>query len=190
MPGLSRRTRLVKPLFLWAVFLCIITSFYGSLYLTARQILRQGANDPQIQIATDNAQRLGVDYIDLSQPLATFEIEKSLGTFIIVYNEKGEPLVSSATLDGKTPIVPKGVLDYAAKQGQNRLTWEPKKNVRTASVIVPIRGKWNGFILVGRSLKEVETRTNQLLKLAIGGWLITVAGVTALFFINHRLRRG
>ncbi len=157
----------------WIPLAIIITALCGLIYVTVQQNFRTSANDPQIQLSEDLASRLESGK-ELSKvvPSETIDISKSLAPFIIVYNRAGQPVVSTAELDGKTPSLPNGVLDYAKKHGQNRLTWQPKEGVRSATVIT----KYNtGYVLVGRSLREVENRENQMVKHIEFIWLVTLA---------------
>ena len=84
--------------------------------------------------------------------------------------------MASAQLDGQIPELPKGVLDAARANGQNRVTWEPKEGVRIAAVVTRYDG---GFVLSGRSLREVEKRTEMLSKEVMVVWVITL-GITFL----------
>ena len=59
--------RMIAVFRVWLPFAVIVTAFCGLAYVTVQQALRQGANDPQIQMAEDAAAALdggaGVDAI-------------------------------------------------------------------------------------------------------------------------------
>jgi hypothetical protein len=145
-------------------------------YLTVQQSLRMGANDPQIQMAEDAASRLNAGAsVESVVPSTKVEIADSLASFVIVFDESGKVLASSATLHGAVPAYPVGVLDYVRQNGQDRVTWQPEAGVRMATVAMPFK---NGFVMAGRSLTEVEKRESQVESLSgltmLGIWAVTL----------------
>lgn len=152
----------------------ILVVIFGTIYAVGQQILRLGANDPQIQFAEDFANVVGngsAKAEDLGK-LTKVDIAKSLQTFAIAYDKNGKILASQALLDGATPQLPQGVLDNSAPQ--NRVTWQPKDGVRIATVVQAHNG---GYILAGRNLREVEKRESTVLQLAGLGWVLAEAGL-------------
>jgi hypothetical protein len=103
------------------------------------------------------------------------EISESLAPFLMIFDESGKTLASSANLNGVLPAYPVGVLDYARQNGQNRVTWQPEAGVRMATVIVSYN---KGFVMAGRSLMEVEKRESQVEELSgltmLGIWAATL----------------
>jgi hypothetical protein len=93
----------------------------------------------------------------------------------MLFDDKGKLIASSAMLDGKTPILPSGVLASAKQKGEVRFTWQPKSNVRSAVVIDYYKGLNSGYVLVGRSIKEVENRIDNLQLIVLLGWALTLA---------------
>lgn len=177
----------VSPMRTFILVLFISTVLSGLIYLSIQQVLRQTANDPQIQIAEDVADSLSQG-ADPSQiiPNYTFDISKSLSTFVIVTDGTGKVVASTATLDGKTPQMPKGVLDYTKAHGQDRLTWQPKTGVRTATIVNYYNNsqtKASGYVIVGKSLREVEKRVSQL-ALQVGiAWALTLIGSVFIILV-------
>jgi hypothetical protein len=154
-----------------------VTALAGLIYVVVQQNYRQSANDPQIQLAEDSAARLGAG----AQPQAvvgadTVDLVRSLSPFLIVYDDKGNPVASSAQLNGQTPSLPAGVFSSVRESGEDRLTWQPQEGVREAAVIVQFGGSQPGFVLGGRSLTEVEKRVDQLTWMVGVGWLATMLG--------------
>lgn len=156
-------------------FAVVITLLCGLFFVGLRQILRQSANDPQIQIVEDvsNALADGVPPQAIANPNST-NIGKSLATFIIIYDSSKSAVLSSATLDGKTPELPKTVLEEVDKEGQKVFTWEPKEDVRTAAVIQKYQDKPSGYVLVARSIREVEKRELMLEQIVGIAWIVTL----------------
>jgi hypothetical protein len=66
-------------------------------------------------------------------------------------------------LEGNLPTVPKGVLDSAKQNGEDRVSWQPAASVRVAAVIVSYK---DGYVLAGRNMREVEQREIQTEQLA------------------------
>jgi hypothetical protein len=158
----------------YVVVFILVTAICGLVYVSVQQTIRQEAYDPQIQIAEDSAVALekietpsfGPDKIDLAN---------SLATFIGIYDKDGNPIESNASLDGELPKPPKGIFDAAKQTGQNRVTWEPKPGLRQALVVVPVKNGSEQFVAVGRSLREVERRENQIFQMTLVVWLIMLA---------------
>lgn len=164
----------------------IISGLSGLLYVTVQQVLRSYANDPQIQMAEDAAAVLGAgEQVQSFVPAQKIDIATSLAPFMIVFDASGNPLASSAQLDSQTPVIPSGVFDYVRQNGEDRITWQPQPGVRIAAVVTRFQGTHQGFVLVGRSLREVEIREDNLLHIDLLGWaclLIVSFLVSFLFF--------
>ena len=141
----------IKNIFrIWLPFAVVITAFCALAYASVQQAYRQGANDPQIQMAEDAADALaGGASIDVIVPVSKVSVAKGLAPFLIVYDGSGQVLASSVMLDGQTPGLPDGVLDSTKAMGENRVTWQPRTGVRIAAVIVSYQ---DGFVLAGRNL--------------------------------------
>jgi hypothetical protein len=168
--------------------LFILTTFIaGTGYLISQQVLRMSANDPQIQLAEDGAQRLrdGEDPARVI-PDRHVDMATSLAPFVIVYDDNLHPVASSSHLNGSIPTPPRGVFDFVRSNNQERVTWQPRPGVRIASVVT--RSK-NGFVLAGRNMREVEIRESQVFKLAAMGWLFANVALAALWLIAHLLSR-
>jgi hypothetical protein len=166
----------LKILRIWLPFALVITALSGLIYLLAQQSLRLSANDPQIQLAQDAAEQVdhGISPTALI-PSDQIEISQSLYPFIMVFDSQGNLTSSSALLDGNPPHFPSNVFDYVKNHGEDRLTWQPRPGARFAVVVESFKNNQNtGFLVVGRSLREVENRTDNLLKITAVTWLITL----------------
>ncbi len=158
---------------LWLAGLAVlVTLIYGTVYLTAQQVLRQDANDPQIQLAEDTAAALGRNgSTQIITGVTQVDMAKSLAPFLIVYDNDRQLVVSQAIIDGSNPVLPPGVLMNTTTAKENRLTWQPRGGVRIAAVVVKYD---KGYVLAGRSLREVEKREQLALDEVILGWLVTI----------------
>jgi len=143
-----------------------------ALYGIPQQVLRMGANDPQVQLSGDLAAQLeqGVSPAD-AMPPGHVDIAHSLAPFVIAYDQTGKPIASQGTLDGSIPTPPKGVFDYALQNGEDRPTWTPRHGVRLATVVRRVGGAHPGFVLAGRSLNEVQQRIQHVWDMAAVAWL-------------------
>ncbi len=182
----------------WFPLAIVIVIFSGLVYGAVQQSYRQAANDPQIQIAQDLVTAIGqgqpVDQI--VPPQGTTELSNTLSPFVLIYSASSTIIGSSAVLDGKVPSFPASVLERVKMHGEQRLTWQPRQGVREAVVVTQFTSKQPGFesgyIVAGRSLKEVEVREKQLcLMTALAGVISLVLTFLALlYFIVMSKRRG
>jgi hypothetical protein len=153
----------------------LATLICGLAYALIQYDLRSGANDPQYQLAEDGAAALdgGSAPAMLVDPV-TVDVSTALAPFVAVYDVNGTPLASDGRLDGQIPTPPTGVFASARQNPPDVVTWQPRAGVRIAVVVVPWR---NGFVLAGRSLRLVEEREDQALRLAALGWLGSLLGL-------------
>jgi hypothetical protein len=170
----------------WLLIAAIVTGLSGLLYAAVQQDLRQSANDPQIQMAEDTAAKLADgQQVQNVVPAEKVDIANSLAPYIIVFDATGKPIASSVQLDGQTPTIPSGVFDYVRQNGEDRITWQPQSGVRSAIVVTQFKGPNPGFILAGRSLREVEIREDNIMHLIFLGWiailLVTLLATAILF---------
>jgi len=176
----------LKTLGLFAAWAAAITIVVAFVHVTAQQTLRQGANDPQIQTAEDLAAALsGGDTIQsIGFASTTVDMAESLTPFIMVLDDAGNVIKSSGHLNGVPPVPPKGVLDYVRTKGEERVTWQPREDVRIAAVVVRVTGQNPGFVVAGRSLREVELRESMLVIQSIFAWLLLliIPAAMVIFF--------
>ena len=159
---------------IWLPFAALITACCALAYASMQQSLRQSANDPQIQMAEDAAYALNHGAaLAAVIPSPQIEMSRSLAPFVVVYDLDGKPYAGSGLLDGQLPDYPQGALDRAKQGGENRVTWQPNSLVRIASVVVPWQ---DGFVMAGRSLREVEHREARAEGLAAFAWIVALIG--------------
>lgn len=167
---------------LFAPIVIFSLGIFATLYITLQQNYRMSANDPQIAIAQDIADEI----VNGKTPVLPnpVDMRSSLSPFVIIYDTNWKIVSSSALLDGVTPNLPQGVLVASEEKGDNRITWQPTSGVRIAAVVKLIEGQ-KGFVLVGRSLKEVEIREDNLLHMVAIGWIVTIvtSGFAMFLFI-------
>jgi hypothetical protein len=174
----------------WLPLALAVTILAGTTFAIQQQMLRQGANDPQVRLAEDAAARLqaGAAASDVI-PSAATDIAASLAPWVLVYGSDRKLLAGSARLDGGDASYPTSVFDNAPAGGsRDEVTWQPRAGVRAATVVVGFKGGW---VVAGRSLRLVEEREGGIGNIALAGWLAGLAGtaiaVLALGFLARRL---
>jgi len=159
----------------WLALSLCWTLAAGAIVLVQHQVLRQQADEPQAQLAEDAARRL--DAGDARVPAIAGDdvaIENSLAPWLVVYDQAGAPRAGNGHLHGALPKLPDGVLAFARQHGGHRLSWQPEPGVRQALVVVPTKA---GFVVAGRSLREVEADKQQVLHLMLVAWALGLAGL-------------
>jgi hypothetical protein len=162
----------------WLPFAVTVTVLCGLICVTVQQDMRQGANDPQIQMAEDAARTLGngASAHDVVLNFPEVDIALGLSPYIMIFDEQGNALASSANIHGQMPAIPAGVFDVVRRFGERRFTWAPERQVRMAVVMAHFSGQSSGFVLAGRSLREVERRESWLTFVAGLAWTLGLVG--------------
>ena len=154
----------------------IVTGIILLVYASVQQSHRSTANDPQLQLARDLSYGLknGRPLTNLV-PADTIDIAQSLAVFAETFDHNGNPVESTGFLNGQLPQPPAGVLDFAATNQENVITWQPRQDVRMAMVYEKVNSPTVGFVAAGRSLKEVEIREANLVKMVAITWTACMA---------------
>jgi hypothetical protein len=147
----------------WIPIAAISAALCLLVYVVVQQAIRQGANDPQVQLANDAAAALARGAQPDPAPVARVELRSSLAPFLVTYDESGKPTGGSGYLNGSLPAPPAGVFEFARLHGENRVTWQPERSVRIASVVVHVAAHGGGFVLAGRRMDEIEAREHYML---------------------------
>ena len=179
----------------WLPLALTITCVSGLIYVAVQQSIRMGANDPQIQLAHDAAAALanGSTPESVTAALTPIDMTTSLAPYLLVFDDSSALTASTATLRGSAPVLPSGVFAYTRLHADDRITWEPAPSVRQAIVMVYHGGTHPGFVLAGRSLKEIENREANLLSVVTAACLITLLAtllITSITTVQSRRRQG
>lgn len=170
----------------FGMVVAVLTILFGTAYGIGQQILRLSANDPQIQLAHEVAMQLdqGTQVEDVVGAYKV-NLSQSLASFVIIYDKSGTAVAGTGYLDGVRPQVPIGVLKAADTKSDNRVTWQPKDDVRIASVTVAAK---HYYVLAGRSLREVEAREQKIFYIALSGWVASLLIVVMAFVAREQYR--
>ncbi len=169
---------------LFAPIAVAVTAGYWLTYVVAFDTAFRSAFSPQAQTAVDAAARLdaGADPMSVL-PAYRIDMSRSLYPYLAVYDRAGVPLASTVELDGRQPVLPSAVFDYA-RTGVERhdatwyavyagpapwIYWTPRPGLTSAVVVQPWSG---GFVIVGRSAEGPAG------ELAVA-WALTLAATAA-----------
>ena len=173
-----------------AALALVLTLLGGATAITMQQMLRRGANQPQIDMAQWYAGEIGAGEAPGHViPPGYVDLEQSLQPFVIFYDEQGKPGPGTGYLEQRIPVPPSGVFDFVRMHGSENVTWEPRPGVRVASVVRRINRKTPGFILAGRSLRLVEEQETLLWRIVVGGWIFVMALLLAGASLLNRAQR-
>jgi hypothetical protein len=188
----------------WVPVVVATSGLFLFAYWGLQQSYRQGADDPQIQMAEDgaailNAGGVPAELVSRTNQAAagapSVDITRSLAPWAAVFDASGTPLESSATFGAEPLKLPTGVFDMStwkthhAEQGialtipanETRFTWQPSPEARQAVVIV--RAENGDFVAAGRALREVEDRVQTLTEGAALLWGASELGALAAILI-------
>jgi len=172
----------------WIPLAVGISAIFFTMYAVIQQDIRMDANDPQIQMAEDLANSLN----NGQNPtvLGKINIAQSLAPFTILYDKNLNIASTNAYLNGTIPTVPTEALSGHKDtdiQGESRITWQPEEGVRLATVIVNYN---NGYVVVGRNMREIEIREDQQFQLIFIGWIIAlIATLSAVIFMETVMKK-
>jgi hypothetical protein len=185
---MMREQLLARPIFFHTLALgLILTLMGGSAAVTFQQLLRRGADQPQIQMAEDYAARMaaGQDPAEVL-PAGDVDLGRSLEPFAVAYDGDGSPVRANGRIDDRMPTPPAGVFSYLRTHSSDKFTWQPRPGIRIAAVARRIDGPHPAFVLVGRSLRFTEQQEGLLYHAAFIGWFVVVglliAGAALLHF--------
>ena len=166
----------------------VVTVVTGLIYVAVQQNYRSGANDPQLQIARDINDRLRRGSSIQKYLQDSVNLNSDLAVFTTLYDGRAMPVQSSGFLDGKIPRLPSGVFDFARTNGEERVTWQPRPGIRMATVVLHAGLPSIAFIVVGRSLQEIEVREQSLRISVVTCWVIAMGLIAITAFIQGLAR--
>ena len=160
---------------IWLPIAVAATTVIGLAYVATQQSYRNGLDDPQLQLATDGAARLDAGASPESVATSpTIDADKSLAPFVTVMSADDAVIVEGALIGREAIQPPDGVLAAARAQGTNRVTWQPRRSVRIASVSVAAND--GRVVVAGRNMRAFEARVDDLGKLTAIAWAAAMAG--------------
>jgi hypothetical protein len=171
----------------WLAIAGTATLVLGGAYAMVQQSTRLSADDLPLNTAQVAKQELqvGSNAKDVIPTLKT-DLRNDTSVFIIITDGTEHVLASSAVLDGRTPLPPKGVFDYTGAHGTDRFTWQPVNGVRAATRVTKYgQAPDDGFIIAGQSLKPYEDRISKYTLIGLAAWLAVLAWSYLLVLLPH-----
>ena len=168
-----RDAYLRRPLVFHTLALALILTLIGFVSaVTMQQMLRRGADQPQLDMAAWYAGKI-TSAGDAARviPPGRVDLASSLEPFVIFYDDRGAPISGTGYLDQALPAPPAGVFDFVRSHGFEHVTWQPRPGVRLASVVRRVKGSTPGFVLTARSLRLVEEQERLLKQMVFGVWI-------------------
>jgi hypothetical protein len=185
-----REQVIAHPIFFHALALGIILTLWGfPAAMTFNGMLRRTANQPQTAMVDQYASRMagGEKPEDVISP-RSIDLQQSLEPFAIFYNDQGAPVRANGYLNQTVPTPPPGVFNYLRAHGSDAITWQPQPGVRIAAVLRRVAGPNPGFLLAGRSLREVEEQESDFRKMVFYGWFVLVGLLVAGAVLLNRIQ--
>lgn len=170
----------------------IVTGLVALHYLGMQQYVRLALNDEPNEIATDITAQLAPSssLANVSLNKNPVDLKDSLSSFTLIYGADKKQIAASSDLNGKAPSIPEGVLDFAKSHGENRITWQPENGLRYAIVVKYFNDKSEGFVVVGKSLKESEKKQSALLLESVATWtvlqVVTLVAFVLIIKLNNK----
>lgn len=171
----------------------------GFVFAVAQYTLRQGANDPQIQLARDlrNSLHDGASAESFQQNVNPVDIKNSLSPFTMIFSEDHTVIASTGRLDNQTLQVPTGVLEYTLNKkdstgtgAEHLVTLQPEKGVRLAAVFKVVELTTPGakplIVMSARNLSLVESRINHIQWFSAGVWLVGLFAIATYSVLSQR----
>lgn len=165
----------------------VATILFGTIYVVAQQLDRQGANEAPLRLASQVAAELREGQTTTLDAQPHVDISRSLAAFVVVEDAEGSPTSGSGFLKGALVSLPTGVLATAAKTGQDNVSWQPAAGLRFATVTLKVGDQ---FVTAGQSLKPSEDRDSNVQLLVGFGWLVAMLVLGGTWFWLWRIRLG
>ncbi|MDB5136999.1 MAG: hypothetical protein JWP37_3602, partial [Mucilaginibacter sp.] len=121
----------------------------------------------------------------LAAAYAPIEIANSLAPYLLIYDKQGNIVATSATLNGKPPIVPRGVLEYVQKHGADKGTWQPQPGMRQACAGIQTNANKAYTVITGRSLRTTEERITLLGEQVLFGWAMSLLAMLVVVTLQE-----
>ncbi len=166
----------------------VMTIVFGTIYASGQHILRAGANDAQVELAEETARQLnlGASPESVLPNGPAVELRDSLRQYVIIYSDGDKQLAGNVKLDNQSVDIPEGVLEHARNTNDHRITWQPADGVRSDIVVKRFsNAASSGFVVAGKSLREVEKQEDQLLLLSGIGWILTVIPLSVYVWLAN-----
>ena len=184
---------LLKAFVAWVPLAAVITGLCFVIYGVEQQHYRQELDDPQTTMVIDAQAAImgGTQSDDVVKAFGHGQVinaDVSQQPFLMLLDESGNVLESTATIGGGRPPVPEGVFIDAKADGQHNVTWQPSAGTRIALVIRPLAIESGWYIAAGRNMKIGEDHIARLGIITLIGWAVVLAGTFVAVIVALWLR--
>ena len=145
---------------------------FGTIFVVAQQVERQGADDAPQRLASQVAAEVRVGTTSTVDDAPGVDLGHSLAPFVVVVDASDSVAQGTASLEGAPLAIPRGVLQTARRSGSDAVTWEARDDLRFALVEIAVGSR---VVVAGQSLAPSESRTDRLGLLVLIAWLGTSA---------------
>jgi hypothetical protein len=162
----------------------VTTVLFGTIYVTVQQLDRSSTNDAPQRLASQVASEIREGQTATLSAQPHVDLSRSLAPFVVVENAQGQATAGSGFLDGDLVSLPTGVLTTAAHNGSDDVTWQPKPNLRFATVTLRVGHQ---FVSAGQSLAPTESRDSVLQALVGLSWLVAMLVIGGCWYLQRRM---
>ena len=152
----------------------------GCTYVSFQQIERNNANGHAAMTAKQVIYELeNGKSLQEALPVDT-NISTTITPFVFVYDNNKNLVASSS--DNSDIVYPNSCLEQIDKTGENRVTWQPEKGLRFATVGIKYK---NGYVIGAYSLSESENTTSHFTITLLIGCILYAALYAILLLIYY-----
>lgn len=169
-----------KFLAVWLILMIAGAFSVGTACFCTQQSLRLGANESAAALAKDTLIKLENGALPEEAVSPKTDIRISLEPFVMIYDNNKQLVATSAGFGSENIAFPKSVLENITKNGDSRVTWQPEKNLRFASVGIKYDG---GYIVAAVSLYEKERLIDSIVHVLLLASAAYAVGCALLLYV-------
>jgi sensor histidine kinase regulating citrate/malate metabolism len=170
---------------IWLAVVGSATLVLGAAYALTQQSTRLAVDDLPLATAQSVKHQLE-NSASASEvvPQTKTNLKEDSTVFVIVTDKSQQILASSAQINGKTPLPPKGVFDFTAVHSKDQITWAIG-GARLAITVLNYDSPQNsGYIIAGQSLSQAEDRINTYGMIALVAWIVMLVWTSVVLLWN------
>lgn len=174
---MARPSRTKTALITWLPFAVGITLIAGAAYFFAPHYAGATSSGPLSRLAVRVASELdgGKQVVDVLSSTVPQDITSATDPYVVVLDQKGNVIASSAKFQGKPLVIPPGMFTFVSDQGWDGAEWQPAPGVRQD---LSIRKYQSGYVVVGRKAASANDSDPGVRRLVVALW---GAGLVAAF---------
>lgn len=188
MQNLNEALERYRVVSIFLILVVIFSTIFVSICYAAKGVLRQQANDPQVEVTDQvaNIIRQGAPLDVIISGAEQVDLSKSGALFVMIYDKDKNLVGSSAVLNGQPLSLPVEALDKAKGFNDYRFDWEVSEYVKAAAVVKAVDEI--GYVVAAKSLAEYENRANTLSQPLWIGWAVSIILALVLSSLLRPLR--